>query len=577
MQYLPNGNITNKSDIGRYSYNSKKAFVLDSIAIDSSNYAAFDDMPYSIKYNAINKVQSIKQGNQEAKFTYLPSEERIQMTLTNQQGQDSMTKYYGINYEIEINHITNTHKEFAYINSPEGLIAVICKDSNTTNHSSLTTPHYIHTDYLGSIIAISDQQGNITNKYAYDAWGRPRNAETWSYKTAQLPIFQRGYTGHEHLAVFGLINMNYRLYDPVNARFISSDNLIPNITNTQSYNVYSYVLNNPLKYIDPDGHEPITIATILIGAAISGLFYTANVALFQPGGFDNWSWSEFGKSVAIGGVSGAVGGWAVGAAGFGTVGFVNGAMSGLIGGSVGGFVNGALTSWTSGGSLAEGFANGLKGGVIGGLSGFGIGGIFGGISAYRHGGDFWSGKGSKFIDAVRLPKADNLTKNGDEFASQQEILEYTKRNVGDPSKVNASIDIATNENLHEFNGSFKNGSLIHGGHPVGGVTVTTYGEASSQIYMDPSIKGALVNGVKDIVPKMLIAHEFLHAAHWSSGLSGYNIYSERATSSYSLAYAKHFDFGLERLSPYRIRMEGMNYPSSYSWRNFSHAINFGIR
>ncbi len=141
MQYLPNGNITNKSDIGRYSYNSKKPFVLDSIAIDSSNYAAFDDMPYSIKYNAINKVQSIKQGEQEAKFIYLPSEERIQMTLTNQQGQDSITKYYGINYEIEINHITNTHKEFAYINSPEGLIAVICKDSNTTNHSSLTTPH----------------------------------------------------------------------------------------------------------------------------------------------------------------------------------------------------------------------------------------------------------------------------------------------------------------------------------------------------------------------------------------------------------------------------------------------------
>ncbi len=361
----------------------------------------------------------------------------------------------------------------------------------------------------------------VTYTYVY----KPRNAETWSYKTAQLPIFQRGYTGHEHLAVFGLINMNYRLYDPVNARFISSDNLIPNITNTQSYNVYSYVLNNPLKYIDPDGHEPITIATILIGAAISGLFYTANVVLFQPGGFDNWSWSEFGKSVVIGGVSGAVGGWAVGAAGFGTVGFVNGAMSGLIGGSVGGFVNGALTSWTSGGSLAEGFANGLKGGVIGGLSGFGIGGIFGGISAYRHGGDFWSGKGSKFYNKVDGSKYRDLKDAPSGIKEVAEGLEYSKKGVNDfyeksnlPKGIKGLKNITVgNDGISgvELKGDFAYAKIGRHWHEIHGVTSKLIDNAS-QINM---FKGAFFS---HNTLYMNLGHELLHAAYIGGGIATYS-------------------------------------------------------
>ena len=33
--------------------------------------------------------------------------------------------------------------------------------------------------------------------------------------------FDRGSTGHEHLEMFGLINMNARLYDPVLGRLMT--------------------------------------------------------------------------------------------------------------------------------------------------------------------------------------------------------------------------------------------------------------------------------------------------------------------------------------------------------------------
>ena len=48
-----------------------------------------------------------------------------------------------------------------------------------------------------------------------------------------------------------------RYYDPELGRFIQPDNIIPDLSNPQSYNRYSYVANNPLRYTDPDGHDPL--------------------------------------------------------------------------------------------------------------------------------------------------------------------------------------------------------------------------------------------------------------------------------------------------------------------------------
>ncbi len=63
----------------------------------------------------------------------------------------------------------------------------------------------------------------------------------------------RGYTGHEHLAYFGLINAQGRVYDPALGRFLSPDPYIQAPDFTQNYNRYAYCLNNPLVYTDPSG------------------------------------------------------------------------------------------------------------------------------------------------------------------------------------------------------------------------------------------------------------------------------------------------------------------------------------
>jgi len=83
----------------------------------------------------------------------------------------------------------------------------------------------------------------------FDPWGNPTNYTT----QADFPITNRGFTGHEHYNFFKIINMNGRLYDPVIARFFSPDNFVQLPEFTQSYNRYSYCLNNPLMLKDPTG------------------------------------------------------------------------------------------------------------------------------------------------------------------------------------------------------------------------------------------------------------------------------------------------------------------------------------
>ena len=125
-----------------------------------------------------------------------------------------------------------------------------------------TKVYYMVTDNLGSIVNILDADGNAVFTASYDAWGR----QTIGKNDIG---FLRGYTGHEMLTEFNLVNMNGRLYDPALGRFLSPDNYVQMPENSQSFNRYSYCLNNPLKYTDPSGEY--LIVDDLIAAFVGGV------------------------------------------------------------------------------------------------------------------------------------------------------------------------------------------------------------------------------------------------------------------------------------------------------------------
>jgi RHS repeat-associated protein len=110
-------------------------------------------------------------------------------------------------------------------------------------------------DHPGSLVALRNTNGTVAESYSYDPWGRRRNPSNWSYSNVPIPVItNRGFTGHEHLEKFNLIDMNGRVYDPVTAGFLSPDPFVTNPYFSQSYNSYSYCVNNPLKFTDPSGY-----------------------------------------------------------------------------------------------------------------------------------------------------------------------------------------------------------------------------------------------------------------------------------------------------------------------------------
>jgi RHS repeat-associated protein len=258
--------------------------------------------------------------------------------------------------------------------------------------------------------------GSLTQELSYDPWGRLRNPATQvAYTPDSDPtlFLGRGYTGHEHLTVFGLINMNARLYDAALGRFLSPDPYVQAPDFSQNFNRYSYCLNNPLRYSDPNGEfifslflGPVgaVLDAACWGAVIGGAGYTASVA-FSNGGFNNWSWSDFGKSVGVGAISGAATfgiGQAFGAVG-GTGSFLGDAGKELVRAGAHGLANGMISGFT-GGDFMQGFASGALG-SLGGSAFQGLGGSFadsfmgtvgfsalsGGVGSALSGGNFWQG------------------------------------------------------------------------------------------------------------------------------------------------------------------------------------------
>jgi RHS repeat-associated protein len=126
---------------------------------------------------------------------------------------------------------------------------------------TLVKVEYWHKDYLGSLVSTSDHTAAVTQRYAYDPFGK-RRVVSGEYDADGKLVYDwnntnhgtdRGFTGHEHLDDVGIIHMNARLYDPRLGIFVQPDPLIQDSLNLQNYNPYGYCYNNPMSCTDPTG------------------------------------------------------------------------------------------------------------------------------------------------------------------------------------------------------------------------------------------------------------------------------------------------------------------------------------
>ncbi len=326
--FTPNGNVASKTGLGRFTYS------LENRVSSVENTDSIITGRYDYSYNAFGKIMTIvdvhsaeqhvvqamaidnvdttenllfsaedvaecmaiaEDAEEASVMSVLPTSPNARwqvfeywpdMTLAFTQYQDpNSKKCYQVlttdDYEVVVRG--NKRLQFCYIDG----MAVLVKDFDKESDESDIL--YLSSDNLGSIWGVTEISGIPAFEATYDAWGKQKVLQNG------LPMM-RGYCGHHMISEFDLIHMDGRVYDPIIGRFISPDNYVQLPDDAQSFNRYTYCLNNPLRYTDPNG-EWWGVDDLIFGAIGFVTGYLSNA--ISSG---NWGWSSI-QSGLIGGVT----------------------------------------------------------------------------------------------------------------------------------------------------------------------------------------------------------------------------------------------------------------------------------
>jgi RHS repeat-associated protein len=203
-------------------------------------------------WTSYNYPSSVATSTESASFDYGPDRQRWRMIYSGPTGLE--TTYYATSMFERVN--TSAGTDYRHYLYADGRPVVVI--SRTT--AGAITVRSLLVDHQGSISAmVTDQTGALYEKESFTAFGNRRDASTWtgaptsSDRTLTDAVTREGYTFQTVLGSMGLNHMNGRVQDAITGRFLSADPTIPDPTNSQSYNRYTYVNNNPLTNLDPTG------------------------------------------------------------------------------------------------------------------------------------------------------------------------------------------------------------------------------------------------------------------------------------------------------------------------------------
>jgi len=260
QQYDELGNITNKSGVA-YTYTSQRPHAVAATS-DGATYTydnvgnlVGDNTGRTLHYSVFDKPTQISKYDNQITFQYGPDRMLFKRIDTDTSGnQSTVTTSVG-----NIEKVVKPDGSYDVRRYIGGVGLWIYHYSSNGTQMGLDK-QYLHRDILGSVALITDQLGNIEQQEGFNAWGERVDVSDWKTVLPDntfLPISNqftnKGFTGHEMLDAVGLIHMQGRIYDPKLGRFAQADPFVQDSKDTQAYNRYTYVRNNPLTLTDPSG------------------------------------------------------------------------------------------------------------------------------------------------------------------------------------------------------------------------------------------------------------------------------------------------------------------------------------
>jgi RHS repeat-associated protein len=204
----------------------------------------------TITWTSYNQPLTLGGGANASQFYYNQDHQRWKQVATYNGGSE-VTRYIGSLMEVVTTSVGTAYRH--YIHAGNNTIIYI-RSTTGSNGMYLMTK-----DHLGSTSTISDAAGAMVVNASFPAFGGFYRGDSWTgVNTASQMntiggITRRGFTGHEMLSNVNAVNMNGRAYS--GQSFLSPDPFLTAPTNTQNYNRYSYVYNNPFTLTDPSGFD----------------------------------------------------------------------------------------------------------------------------------------------------------------------------------------------------------------------------------------------------------------------------------------------------------------------------------
>jgi RHS repeat-associated protein len=246
----PWGNLTNKNIIaGKGGENLQMSALnnnqLAGMTYDAAGNVMNDGMSHAYVYDPENRL--ISAGGMS--YIYDGDGNRVEKCTAGSQagtcasGATGTLYWRGKDGETlnESDLAASVWKRFVFFNGK----MVARRDSSTGN------VYYFYSDHLGSMGVITDSLGQtIENESDYYPYGGERVI------TSSLPDENYKFTGKERDAESGLDNFGKRYNASSLGRFMTTDPVVittERLKNPQQLNLYAYVANNPLRFIDPTG------------------------------------------------------------------------------------------------------------------------------------------------------------------------------------------------------------------------------------------------------------------------------------------------------------------------------------
>lgn len=202
-------------------------------------------------YNYPTQINDTAVG-ESVSFAYGPDRQAWE-TVTQTSGGTEQAYHVGGLLDIVKSGTVTDYRHYIYAGGEP--VAVDSRKS-----SGVKAFYYLLSDHQGSVASITNGSGGVVVNESFTAFGNRRNPTTWSGSASSANlntiagITRHGYTFQEALGSgMALNDMIGRVQDPVVGRFLSADPYVTAPENTQNWNPYSYVYNNPLTYVDPSG------------------------------------------------------------------------------------------------------------------------------------------------------------------------------------------------------------------------------------------------------------------------------------------------------------------------------------